>query len=350
MRVMIGMSGGVDSSVAALLLKEKGAEVLGVTLLLTEGGEENAKEARRVADALGIAHVTADMRRAFQNEVTDYFVREYQNGRTPNPCVACNRTIKFGKMLEFAEQNGCDYLATGHYAKVEQNPKTGLFMLKKAAYLEKDQTYFLYTLTQPQLSRVFMPLGGYTKPQVRALAEQAGLVNAQKKESQDICFIPDGDKNRYLKQFLPDCPGNFVDTDGNVLGVHQGIFHYTVGQRKGLGMAFGKPMFVLSVNAQNNTIVLGEAGSEFSSGFYLEDCNFLPYETPPDELLCCCKVRYSAREVSCRLKKTDEGYLAYLNEPTRAITPGQAAVFYIGDEVIGGGTIVKPVEAVTAMR
>ncbi len=343
MRVMIGMSGGVDSSVAALLLKQNGADVVGVTLLLTENDDgTNAKDAKKVADALHIPHITVDMRTEFQKEVTDYFVREYKNGRTPNPCIVCNKTIKFGKMLDFAEQNGCTHIATGHYAKVEQIPETGLFALKKAAYAEKDQTYFLYTLTQERLAKIVMPLGSYTKPQVREIAQRYGFVSAGKRDSQDICFIPDGDKNRYLKQFLKEQPGNFTDVNGNVLGTHKGIFHYTIGQRKGLGMAFGKPMFVLSINASSNTVVLGENGSEFSSGFYVENCNFLPFASAPDGFECLCKVRFSALEVPCRLEKTDNGFCVHLTAPARAITPGQAAVFYVGDELVGGGTITKP--------
>lgn len=343
MRIMLGMSGGVDSSVAALLLKQSGADVVGVTLRLTEDDDgTNAENAKKVADALNISHITADMRAEFQKNVTDYFVQEYRNGRTPNPCVVCNKTIKFGKMLDFAEKSGCSHVATGHYARVERNPATGLYSLKKAAYLEKDQTYFLYTLTQERLSKTLFPLGSYTKPQVRELAEQYGLASAKNRDSQDICFIPDGDKNRYLKQFLNEQPGNFTDADGNILGTHKGIFHYTVGQRKGLGTAFGKPMFVLSINAKDNTIVLGEAGSEFSEGFYVEDCNFLPFCAAPDGFECLCKVRYSAPDMPCRLEKTENGYCVRLTAPARAITPGQAAVFYSGDELIGGGTIIKP--------
>lgn len=344
MRVMIGMSGGVDSSVAALLLKQSGAEVMGVTLLLTENDDgTGVRDAAAAAKKIGIPHIVCDLRAAFKQNVTDYFVREYKSGRTPNPCIACNKTIKFGKMLEIARENGCSHVATGHYAKVEKNAETGLYALKKAADSEKDQTYFLYTLTQEHLSKIIMPLGGRTKPQVRDLAESFGLVNAKRKDSQDICFIPDGDKNRYLKQFLQETPGSFVDVNGNILGTHKGIFHYTVGQRKGLGMAFGKPMFVLSVDARNNTVVLGEAGSEFSEGFYVDRCSFLPFSSPPDGFACLCKVRYSAKEVPCRLEKTADGYCVRLAAPARAITPGQAAVFYVDDELIGGGTIVKPV-------
>ena len=340
MRVMLGMSGGVDSSVAALLLKNSGADVVGVTLRLTRDDDgENARDAAAVAKTLGIPHITYDLRDDFEKSVTDHFVQEYQCGRTPNPCVICNKKIKFGKMLDIAQEHGCDLIATGHYAKVEKDENSGLYALKKASCIQKDQTYFLYTLTQEKLSKILMPLGSYEKNEVRALANQFQLISAKKRDSQDICFIPDGDKNRYLKQFLPEKPGNFVDTNGNVLGTHKGIFHYTVGQRKGVGIAFGKPMFVLSIHAKTNTIVLGEAGSEFSKGCLVTDCTFLPFDSVPDGLECMCKVRYSAKETPCRLEKTNQGYHVQFSTPQRAVTPGQAAVFYVDDTVIGGGTI-----------
>ena len=343
MRVMLGMSGGVDSYVAALLLKQSGADVLGVTLRLTEDDNgENARDAAAVAAALGIPHTVYDLRAEFNTWVTDYFVQEFKCGRTPNPCIICNKKIKFGKMLDIAKEHDCAYIATGHYAKVEQDENNGLFALKKASCAEKDQTYFLYTLNQETLSKVLMPLGSYQKAEVRALAEEFALISAKSRDSQDICFIPDGDKNRYLKQFLPETPGRFVDVNGNILGAHKGIFHYTVGQRKGLGIAFGKPMFVLSIHAESNTIVLGEAGSEFSRGCLVTDCNFIPFIAAPDGLECMCKVRYSAKETPCRLTKTKQGYDVQFSVPQRAITPGQAAVFYVDDTVIGGGTIVSP--------
>ena len=338
MRVLLGMSGGVDSSVAAFLLKEKGYDVLGVTLILTENDNgENARDAKAVSDFLGIPHKTYDLRKDFKKSVTDYFVSEYKEGRTPNPCVACNKKIKFGKMLELADENGCSHIATGHYAKILEK-ENGAFSLTKASFREKDQTYFLYTLSQNQLSRSIMPLGDFSKPEIRELAEKIGINVARKRDSQDICFIPDGDKNAFLKKYLPEKEGNFVDVNGNVLGKHKGIFHYTVGQRKGLGMAFGKPMFVLSINPLNNTVVLGEAGSEMSESFEISDTNFiLPI---PENNECMVKVRYSAPEIPCILEKSENGYKVTLKTPARAITPGQAAVFYVGDEVLGGGTIL----------
>lgn len=341
MKVLIGMSGGVDSSVAALLLKKQGYDVLGATLLLTQDDDgASAKDAKEVCDAIGIPHITADLRESFRKHVTEYFVSEYQKGRTPNPCVVCNKTIKFGEMMRLAEANGCDTLATGHYAKVEKQ-ENGLHVLKKAICTEKDQTYFLYTLPQEVLSRILMPLGTYNKEEIRNMAEAFGLSVARKKDSQDICFIPDGDKNAYLLQYLSETPGDFLDTNGNVIGKHKGAFQYTIGQRKGLGMGFGKPMFVLSVNTQDNTVTLGEAGQEFTKEFDIEDCCFSAFKTEPESLECFCKARYSAKESPCCIQKQENGYHVVLKEPARAITPGQACVFYQGDTLLGGGTITK---------
>ena len=342
MKVLLGMSGGVDSSAAALLLVQQGYDVLGATLLLTKTDDgSSVKDAKAVCDTLGIRHITADYREAFKRNVTDYFVSEYKAGRTPNPCVVCNKTIKFGEMLDLAEKNGCDYLATGHYAQIVKNAD-GLYALQKAVCAEKDQTYFLYTLTQKVLSRVLMPLGAYTKEETRQLAEKAGLIVARKKDSQDICFIPDGNKDAFLADYMQDAPGNFLDTKGNVIGTHKGALRYTVGQRKGLGMGFGKPMFVLSVNTKDNTVVLGESGTEFCNTFLVENCSFSVFEHLPEHLVCLCKVRYSAKEVPCMLQKTDNGYHVTLKTPTRAITPGQSAVFYDGTTLLGGGVITVP--------
>lgn len=337
--VLLGMSGGVDSSVAAFLLKEQGLNVLGITLLLTETDDGSAaKDAKAVCDRLGIEHITRDLKKEFKAYVTDAFTREYKEGKTPNPCVVCNKMIKFGEMLKIADSLGIEKLATGHYAKIlEEN---GKFYLKKAAFLEKDQTYFLYTLPQSTLSRVLMPLGDYTKDEVRKIAEENGFTTAHKKDSQDICFIPDGDKNKFLSRFLPETKGAFLDENGNKIGTHTGAYKFTIGQRKGLGMGFGKPMFVLSTDTKENTVTLGDNDALLKDKFSVTDVSFSALSDIPETLSCTVKVRYSAKEIPCTIFRTDDGFSVSLSSPARAITPGQAAVFYSGDTLLGGGTIL----------
>lgn len=338
-RVLLGMSGGVDSSVAAYLLKEQGADVVGITLLLTETDDGSAaKDAKDVCDRLGIEHITRDLKKEFKTYVTDVFTSEYKNGKTPNPCVVCNKMIKFGEMMKIADELKIDKIATGHYAKIEESD--GVFHLKKAAFLEKDQTYFLYTLPQATLSRVLMPLGDYTKDEVRKIAVENGFQTAHKKDSQDICFIPNGDKNEYLSRFLPEIKGAFLDTEGNKIGTHTGAFQFTIGQRKGLGMGFGKPMFVLSTDTKENTVTLGDNDSLNRSEFFISDVSFSAFEKIPESLSCSVKVRYSAKEIPCTITKTDGVFQVKLSSSARAITPGQAAVFYKGDTLLGGGTIL----------
>ena len=338
-KVLLGMSGGVDSSVAAFLLKEQGFEVIGVTLLLTETDDGSAaKDAKAVCERLSIEHITRDLKKEFKAYVTDAFTKAYKEGKTPNPCVVCNKMIKFGEMMNIADELGIEKLATGHYAKIVE--EDGKFYLKKAAFLEKDQTYFLYTLPQETLTRIIMPLGDYTKDEVRKIAEENAFTTAHKKDSQDICFIPDGDKNKYLSRFLPEKKGAFLDTDGNTIGTHTGAFKFTIGQRKGLGMGFGKPMFVLETDTKNNTVTLGDNDSLNRTEFFISDASFSALETIPETLSCFVKVRYSAKEVPCTIKKTDGAFKVTLSSPARAITPGQAAVFYDGDTLLGGGTII----------
>ncbi len=333
------MSGGVDSSVAAFLLKEQGYDVIGITLLLTETDDGSAaKDAKAVCDRLSIEHITRDLKTEFKAYVTDAFTKAYKDGKTPNPCVVCNKMIKFGEMMNIADELGIEKLATGHYAKIAE--ENGKFYLKKAAFLEKDQTYFLYTLSQETLSRIIMPLGDYTKDEVRKIADENGFSTAHKKDSQDICFIPDGDKNKYLSRFLPEKKGSFLDTEGNKIGTHSGAHQFTIGQRKGLGMGFGKPMFVLSTNTLDNTVTLGDNDALNKDTFSITDVSFSAFETVPETLSCMVKVRYSAKEIPCTLSRTDSGFSVTLSSPARAITPGQAAVFYSGDTLLGGGTIL----------
>lgn len=335
-KVLIGMSGGVDSSVAAALLKNQGYDVCGVTLLLADDDTSYADDAKEVAQVLGIPFEVADLRNEFKTLVKDTFVSEFKSGRTPNPCIICNKSIKFGALYDYAKEQGFDCIATGHYAKIENTG--GTYALLKAESKEKDQSYFLYGILPERLPEILMPLGGFTKDEVRNLAKDFDLPVWKKRDSQDICFIPDGDKNKYLSQFLEDTPGDFLDTKGNVIGRHTGIFNYTYGQRKGIG-AYGRPMFVLSINPDTNSIVLGEKGDEFSNSFYVGDVNFFVEIT--DNFRCSCKVRYSSYDLPCTITKEDNMYKITLDEPARSITPGQACVFYEGERLLGGGTIMS---------
>ncbi len=355
-KVVIGMSGGVDSSAAAAVLKEQGFEVIGVTMRLWDGedtgcgiaestccGSSAAEDARRVADKLGIEHFVLDFRKEFSKFVIDYFVDEYVNGRTPNPCIACNKFLKFDAMAKKADILGAKYIATGHYAKIEYDKDTCRYLLKCAHADAKDQTYALYNLTQEQMSRLLLPLGSFeSKAAVRAYAENLGLVTANKPDSQEICFVPDNDYVSFIKRRIGSLPeeGNFVDLEGKILGKHKGIVNYTVGQRKGLGIAFGKPMFVIRIDAARNEVVLGEQGTEFSDTLYAIKPNFIPFDKLTEPIRVSTKVRYSAKPAICTVSNDGSRIRVVFDEPQRAITPGQAVVMYDGDTVIGGATII----------
>ncbi len=354
-RVVIGMSGGVDSSVAAAVLKEQGYEVVGVTMRLWDGENINetvaestccslsaVEDARRVADNLGIEYHVLDFRKEFSEYVIDYFTNEYINGRTPNPCIVCNKFLKFDAMAKEAQLLGADYIATGHYARVDFDEGTRRYLLKSADNA-KDQTYALYSLTQEQLSKLLLPLGNFAgKEEVRSYADKIGLITADKPDSQDICFIPDNDYAAFIKRRIGYLPpeGDYVDQSGNILGRHKGIVNYTVGQRKGLGIAFGKPMFVTRIDAENNQVILGEQGSEFSLSLYGKDPNFIPFDTIEEQVKAMAKVRYSAKPAPCTISMEGDKVKVEFDTPQRAITPGQAVVFYDGDIVIGGATII----------
>lgn len=343
-KVVIGMSGGVDSTVGAYLLKKEGYEVIGVTLKMLSDEKTFAiaeNDAKKAAKMLGIEHITIDFTKEFEDIVINDFINEYKCGRTPNPCIVCNRFLKFEKLLQKADELGADYIATGHYAKIDFDKNTKRYFVRKSVHDKKDQSYVLYRLTQDQLKRVIMPLYNYSKDEIREIALKLGMDVAHKKDSQDICFIPDGDYVAFLKKNnFTSWAGNFIDASGNVLGEHLGIMHYTIGQRKGLGMTFGKPMFVTRIDALNNTVELGESGMQYKNTVLVENVNFQPFEKLVEPQKFMCKLRYSAKPQEALVTPIgDNKVKVEFESVTSAAAPGQAAVFYDGDILIGGGTI-----------
>ena len=360
-KAIIAMSGGVDSSVAALLCQQQGFDCVGVTLALTDNSDRSLPEeafpgertccsvddvadARSVAFRLGMPFYVFNFKEAFRREVMDRFAAAYQWGETPNPCIDCNRYIKFAKLMHRGEEIGFPYVATGHYARVEQDRATGRWLLKKGLDENKDQSYMLYSLTQWELSRLLLPLGGLTKEETRRLAEEHGFVNARKRDSQDICFVPDGDYAAFIRRWtgrdFP--PGDFVGTQGEVYGQHKGIIHYTVGQRKGLGLSFSQPMFVKELDVENNQVVLSKAEELFSQTVAARDVNLISVESIPEPLRVKARVRYRQKEQPATVVQTGPDELRVVfDQPQRAITPGQALVLYDGDTVVGGGRIVR---------
>lgn len=353
-RALIAMSGGVDSSTAAFLMKDAGYDCIGVTMRLFDNAEagirtekaccslDDVADARFVAARLGMPYYVFDFQDDFRSAVMDRFVHSYETGCTPNPCIACNRYLKFERLFRRATELGCDYVVTGHYARVERDEKTGRFLLKKAVDANKDQSYVLYSLTQEQLAHVQFPLGGMTKPDVRDLAEAQHFVNARKHDSQDICFVPDGRYadfiERYTGKQYPE--GNFTDRDGHVIGRHKGIIHYTIGQRKGLGLSLPEPMFVCRVNPEDNTVVLGKNEDLYSRELLAKDVNLITTDHIDGTMRLTAKVRYRQPDRPATVTQSADGTLRVVfDEPQRAITRGQAVVLYDGDTVVGGGTI-----------
>ena len=343
-KIAVGLSGGVDSCTAAYLLREQGYEVMGITLRLKQGSLADADiaDARRIAEALGIELEVLDLREIFKEKIIEPFVGEYLAARTPNPCIECNGIIKFGAMLDYAVSKGCDALATGHYAKIEQSG--GRFLLKKADSV-KDQSYFLYRLTQAQLSRAVFPLAGMDKTQIRAIAESAGLPVAKKHDSQEICFVPNDDYSAYLASLgVTSPPGDIVDGRGNVLGTHNGIINYTVGQRKGLG-AYGKPMFVTGLDPERNAVVIGENGAQYGIGLAADRLNLIDRDAVTEPFRASVRIRFRAKEQPALIIPEGDGFRAIFDEPQRSITPGQSAVIYDGDTVVGGGRIISQIRS-----
>ena len=349
-KVLVAMSGGVDSSVAAYLLKNSGYDCIGCTMKLYDGKENEYKEktcctaddaydAASVCRKLGIPHYVFNFKDEFERDVIDKFISDYQNGLTPNPCICCNEKLKFGKLAKRAEALGCDFIATGHYCRIVFD--NGEYRLKKALDPSKDQSYVLYRMDQSLLSKTLFPLSELEKSEVRRIAEENGFINAQKKESQDICFIPDGDYAAFIteKTGIIPAPGDFIGVDGKVIGKHKGIIHYTVGQRKGLGVAFGEPMYVVSVNAKDNTVTLGREADLYKTGFSVRDINLIN-EPNSDTFRCEVMTRYRKKPCPATVVLKEDGADVTLDEPQRAPTPGQAAVFYDGDTVLGGGIII----------
>lgn len=351
-KVMIGMSGGVDSSVAAFLLQKESLEVIGATMKLYNNEDidfvsektccslDDVLDAKSVCARLGIRHYTLNMTDDFKKEVIERFISAYQNGFTPNPCIDCNRYMKFSKMLHKAQELDIDYVATGHYARIEKQGDR--YILKKAVDLSKDQSYVLYSLTQEQLKVTKFPLGNYTKQQVREIAEENGFVNARKHESQDICFVPDGNYSKFIEYYTGKtypC-GDFVDMNGKRLGEHKGIIRYTIGQRRGLGLALPASMYVVEKDVDNNKVILGFNDDLFKKEVNVKNISFTACDglDKPERL--CAKIRYNQKEQPATVTQTDENHFKIVfDEPQRAITKGQAAVLYDGDTVVGGGTI-----------
>ena len=354
-KALIAMSGGVDSSVAAALMLKAGYECVGVTMKLHgESGAysekscctaSDAEDARGVCARLGMKYYVFNFTEDFERQVIRRFTEAYEKGFTPNPCIDCNRFLKFDRLYRRAEELGCGCIVTGHYARIEFDGERGRWLLRKSLNAAKDQTYVLYSLTQEQLAHTRFPLGDFgSKEEIRELARGLDLVNAEKRDSQDICFVPDGDYAGFIRRYSgKDYPrGSFIDKNGNVLGEHKGIIGYTIGQRKGLGLSFPEPMYVCGKDTANNTVTLAPEKELYSRTLTADDFNWIAFEAPPENpIRVWAKTRYSAKEAPACAEVTPGGVKITFDEPQRAITAGQAVVLYDGDIVVGGGTIIK---------
>ena len=342
-RVLLGMSGGVDSSVCALLLKDNGYDVVGVTMELFGDSKENINDAKSMCDNIGIEYHSIDCRDLFKDKVINNFINEYSKQRTPNPCIECNKYMKFGKMLEVSKELECDYIATGHYARVEYSSEYKKYVLKKSSNVLKDQSYVLYGLPKELLKKVLFPLGDFlSKDDVRNFAKERELTVASKPDSEDICFVPEGNYKKFLEEnsHIKPCVGNIVNKDGKILGKHNGLYNYTIGQRRGLGVSYNSPLFVIGFDSSKNEVVVGAKDEMFKDKMYVNNINLLLFDNLDREYRVGVKTRYSSKEEMAIIKMIDEDLIEVIfDNPAKMITPGQSAVFYVDDIVLGGGKI-----------